>query len=161
MSETATTWLKTWNKYLIHVKLGIKRGAHENLFTCVWLLDQCPFWLPVGSCDALLYYLSREMEENLTRTCQGKKKNNFAAHHTPFCNLQMNAWLTFNDTMLLQEGGRARQGVWCCGSSWGGSRRTGGRDVVTRRWVLTPISVDLHVQKQFILSDTPEDKRLA
>lgn len=99
-----------------------------------------------------------EFNKNLS---EKKKKNDFAAHHTPFCNMQMNAWLTFNDTMLLQEGGRARQGVWCCGSSWGGSRRTCGRDVVTRRWVLTPISVDLHVQKQFILSDTPEDKRLA
>lgn len=77
----------------------------------------------------------------------------------PGSNMQMNAWLTFYDTMLFQEGGRARQGVWCCGSSWGGSRGPGGRDVVTRRWVLASVSIDLHVQEQFILFDTPGDKR--
>lgn len=73
--------------------------------------------------------------------------------------MQMNAWLTLNDTVLLQEGGRPRQGVWWGGTSWGGSGRPCGHDVVTGRRVLTPISIDLHVQKQFILFDTPGDKK--
>lgn len=67
--------------------------------------------------------------------------------------------LTFNETVLLHEGGRPRQGVRCRGTGWDGSGRTRGHDVVAGRRVLTPISIDLHVQKQFILFDTPGDKR--
>lgn len=180
MSETARTWLKTCNKYWIIVKFRIIRGVHKDLATCVWLQEQCPFWLSVGSCDALLCYLA-EKKGGESRSCLEKKHlrcNCANVTHPivamlslvkillkkdvtfdPSSNMQMNVWLTFNDTVLLQEGGRPRQGVWCCGTSWGGSGRTCGHDVVTGRRVLTPISIDLHVQKQFILFDTPGDNK--
>lgn len=63
--------------------------------------------------------------------------------------------LTFNDTVLFQEGGRARQGVRRRGRCRSASRRTRGRDVVAGGRVLAPVPIDLHVQKQFVLFDVP------
>lgn len=69
--------------------------------------------------------------------------------------MQVNARLTFNDTMLFQEGGRAGQGVRRRGSRRSASGRTRGRDVVPGGRVLAAVPIDLHVQEQFILFDVP------
>lgn len=60
--------------------------------------------------------------------------------------------------MLFHEGGRARQGVRCCGGCWGNSRRASRNARVTRRRVLTSIPVDLHIQEQLILFNTPAER---
>lgn len=66
----------------------------------------------------------------------------------------MNTWLTFNGAVLLQEGGRAGEGVRSCGTGWGNSGGARRHDGVTRRRVITPISIDLHIQEQLILFNT-------
>lgn len=72
--------------------------------------------------------------------------------------IKMNTWLTFNGAVLLQEGGRAREGVRRCGTSWGDSGGARRHDGVTRRRVLTPISIDLHIQEQLILFNTSGER---
>lgn len=72
----------------------------------------------------------------------------------------MHPRLTLDGAVLFQQGGRARQGVRCCGGSWGDSRGARRHDRVTGRRVLASIPVDLHIQEQLILFNTPaEDKK--
>lgn len=63
--------------------------------------------------------------------------------------------LTFNGAVLLEEGGRAWQGVRCCGTGGGHTRGACGHDGVARRWVLAPVPIHLHIQQQLILFNTP------
>lgn len=97
----------------------------------------------------------------------GKKKDTLAQHYLknmtnvriyPNSTTEMHTWLTFNSTVLFHEGGRARQSVRCCDTSWGDPRCTRGHDRVTGRRVLTPVPVDLHVQEQLVLLNTPWER---
>lgn len=72
--------------------------------------------------------------------------------------METRARLTLNGAVLFQEGGRARQGVRCCGGSWGDSRGARRHDGVTGRRVLTSIPVDLHILEQLILFNTPGER---
>lgn len=69
----------------------------------------------------------------------------------------MHPRLTLDGAVLFQQGGRARQGVRCCGGSWGDSRGACRHDRVTGRRVLTSIPVDLHIQEQLVLFNTPAE----
>lgn len=68
----------------------------------------------MGNCDALLCYLSRETEDTcitLLSLVKNAPKKGTNVRPDPSNKVQMDAWLTFNDSVLFQEGRGAGQGV--------------------------------------------------